>query len=354
MKSGSVFVIGAVDPVSAEAGGQVVRTANVLKLLRLNVADSVSITTLDTQQLKANPLLLLTLVFRICKSHNIIFMPSVNGLRALLAPVAVLCMILNKNLVYIAIGGWLDTYLKDNVNQVWFLRRANAVLVQNGNVRDNLVNSHNINNVQIFHNFRILEKTKESVSRDLRGFNLVFIGRVSEEKGVDMLFRLADYLNTIMSPEAFTIDIYGPIEQDFEESFNINLAKIVSVKYKGILKQEEVVSVLQNYKALLLPTRHPEGFPGSVLEAYLAGIPVIVSNWRHASEAVEHDVSGLIFEMNNQSMFNEHVRRLYDDEELFCRLSEGAKGRAKLYSSEKAWAILSKELSIIPECVFTD
>lgn len=346
MSSSRILVIGAVNPHCAEAGGQVVRTANVLKLLRQNTHGNVLIRIFDTQQLRINPLLSFQLVWEILRSQDVLLMPSVNGLRVLLGPVALLSRLSGKTLVIVAIGGWLDTYLLNHARHVHYLQMCKAVLVQNENVRANLQKSFNLKNVRIFPNFRIFETPLISSPQNTSDtFQLVFMARVSEVKGVDMLFKLADFLKEKFGDSNFNIDIFGPIDIEYEDSFNKSVRQSPSVRYRGIIKQEHVMSTLQNYQALLLPTRHPEGFPGSVLEAYLAGIPVIVSRWRHASEAVEHGVSGLIFEMDNQSGFNQHVADLFENPDLRSRLREGAKTQSQLYSAERAWEILSSALT---------
>lgn len=49
---------------------------------------------------------------------------------------------------------------------------------------------------------------------------------------------------------------------------------------------------------MLLPTHYyTEGLPGSVLDAYMSGIPIIVSRWKHASEFVKMVKRVLLFHL---------------------------------------------------------
>lgn len=54
------------------------------------------------------------------------------------------------------------------------------------------------------------------------------------------------------------------------------------------------------YDLLLLPIRYyTEGVPGTLLDAYAARVPVVVTNWKHAKEVVIDGTSGIIIDFDN-------------------------------------------------------
>ena len=73
-----------------------------------------------------------------------------------------------------------------------------------------------------------------------------------------------------------------------------------------------------------MPTHYyTEGLPGSVVDAYISGIPVIVTEWKHSHEFVDDGYSGYIihFENGDQQLI-EKVMLLESDRELLCKLKE--------------------------------
>ena len=174
---------------------------------------------------------------------------------------------------------------------------------------------------------------------------MVFLARVNKHKGYDVIFNSLPYLRK-NCPDCI-IDFYGQIASDDKEEFEqlVNSNNDI-VSYKGILNQESITATLKGYDVKLLPTHYyTEGFPGSILDAYIAGIPVIVSEWKHAHEFVKNSITGIIvpFE-DNQDAFNETILALYNDQNLLNRMKVKAFEEADKYSEDAAWSILNKYL----------
>ena len=116
----------------------------------------------------------------------------------------------------------------------------------------------------------------------------IYLGNVIKEKGI---FTICDAMERL--DINYTIDIYGPINDRACES------KIANSKgsYKGLIRKEEVSSLLSNYDVLVLPTYYEgEGYPGVIIEAYSMGLPVITTHWRSIPEIVEDKVTGILIE----------------------------------------------------------
>ena len=110
------------------------------------------------------------------------------------------------------------------------------------------------------------------------------------------------------------------------------------MKYVKSLAPSEIYSTLEKYDVMLLPTHYyTEGFPGSVLDAYISGIPVIVTKWQYATEFVEQGKSGIIvpFDDDGTEMFMQ-ICRLVGDETLLSSLKQGASMKWREYSPEVA------------------
>ncbi len=88
-----------------------------------------------------------------------------------------------------------------------------------------------------------------------------------------------------------SIDVYG---QFFPGVSKDDFRDLKRVTYRGVIPPETAISLMAQYHALLLPTYFPgEGYPGVIIEAYLAGIPVICTDWLGLSQIAD-ETSGIL------------------------------------------------------------
>ena len=103
---------------------------------------------------------------------------------------------------------------------------------------------------------------------------------------------------------------------------------------------------MAQYDVLLLPTKfYTEGFPGSVLDSYIAGIPVIVTEWKYSHEFVKDGQTGFIvpFENGLDEMVGK-IKLLFDGRDTLAQMKLYAKEECRKYSEDKAWSIINKYL----------
>ena len=104
---------------------------------------------------------------------------------------------------------------------------------------------------------------------------LVFIGRVSKYKGVDLLLQSLEQL----PGDKICLDIYGPITEDDYAKECMELSKgMENVVWKGTIASDQVIPMLSQYDVLCLPSTFSEMSPLVIQEAFAAGIPVLASN----------------------------------------------------------------------------
>lgn len=126
--------------------------------------------------------------------------------------------------------------------------------------------------------------------------NYVFVGRVNKEKGVDLILDIATRLKRELPGVA--IDLFGPYSpHDILPHTKIsNLNDFENIRYKGILKPEKVLPVMNKYKAVILPSRVAEMAPLIIMEANKLNVPVIASDVPGSAELIEQYGGGLIFQ----------------------------------------------------------
>ncbi len=157
----------------------------------------------------------------------------------------------------------------------------------------------------------------------------VFCGHIKRSKGIVEIIEAAEELG-----DEVAVDVYGPFHDGLDEDV---FRGCRVVRYRGIVPPEQVASMLQGYDALVLPTYFDgEGYPGIVIEAYGAGLPVIATRWRSLPEIVDES-SGLLIAPRDPAALRAAMRSLIEDRSLWQSLKAGAARSAQCYSLDR-WA----------------
>ena len=170
------------------------------------------------------------------------------------------------------------------------------------------------------------------------------MARINREKGFETVFNLADKIEK--EGLNVTITFFGKIAEEDEGLFNSLMERHQSVLYKGQLSADKIAETLCDYDVVVLPTRYyTEGFPGTVLDANISGLPVIATEWMHAHEFIEDGVSGFVVPFENpQEDFNQRVIEIYNNRAMLKTMKQNSRARVALYSEEHAWNVIRKYL----------
>lgn len=208
---------------------------------------------------------------------------------------------------------------------VQVIKRAYKYLVQTKKLVSETI-ADGFENVEWYPNSRTIPTKVNRKSKNRKCRKFVFLGRVTITKGILEIIEAAERFDNDIS-----VDIYGPFEDMFSEHFFMSLKRI---NCWGSVPPNQIIEILSHYDALLLPTYHAtEGYPGVILEAYAAGIPVISTYWRAIPEVVDES-SGLLIEPQNADALFEAMKRLVEDDMLYAQLCKGAQERASAFSSK--------------------
>ena len=116
--------------------------------------------------------------------------------------------------------------------------------------------------------------------------DIVFISRISDEKGVADIVKIAQ----ILSPE-FTFHLYGNIADPKYENFDWSSN---GVKFHGTIESSRVPDILAHAHLLILPSYYREGYPGIIIEALSVGVPVVATNVGGIPEMIQNNIEGKI------------------------------------------------------------
>jgi glycosyltransferase involved in cell wall biosynthesis len=307
----SVFICGNYGYRTGQIDGQTVKT----RVLREAFADALgeeNAMTLDTSYLTANPLRFANAARRgIKECSQIVMLPGDRSLKLILPLFLYWARKWNRPLRYVVIGGWLPCLLG---RKRWLRRlcsRLSGIYVETAAMASNL-SGLGLTKVQVLPNFR---KFNRGLKRDFapaaRPLKLVFYSRVIKEKGIEEAIAAVTRLNQAVSnnPVA-TLDVYGPTPAHYRTEFDRLLSRSPDVHYHGVLSPDNVHGVLQNYDLMLFPTYYEgEGFPGAIVDAFIAGVPILASDWKYNREIIDEEKTGVIHAARS---VNEMVCKLRD------------------------------------------
>lgn len=146
-------------------------------------------------------------------------------------------------------------------------------------------------------NFTTAAKMIQSIAREK---HFLFIGRLSEEKGIETLLNAFKEL-----PFLLKIAGDGPLKNSVVQA----ATEFVNISYLGNLTAREVVEELQKTQALLFPSVCFEGMPMTILEALSCQTPIITSNLGAMTSLIIDGYNGFHFEPANVESLKEEVCR---------------------------------------------
>lgn len=152
--------------------------------------------------------------------------------------------------------------------------------------KQKLLNSAlNLKNNQVVIKPNFVEDLNYTTSKEREDF-YIFIGRLSKEKGIDILLKASMLYN-------FKVKIFGIGE--LQEKVENQAKQNQNIQYLGFHSKEKIIAALKKSKALIFPSIWYEGLPMTILESFSTGTPVIASDIGNINTIVEHQINGLHF-----------------------------------------------------------
>lgn len=273
-------------------------------------------------------------VFKALKNaQNVIMFPAHNGLRiyGVLLPM-VSRFFKKRKLHYAVIGGWLASFLKDRKFLTKQLKRFDGIYVETNSMKLAL-EAMGFENIFVMPNCKKLTVLSEDelVYADSEPYKLCTFSRVVREKGMEDAIDAVRRINERAGRTVYTLDIYGPVDSGQTEWFEQLQATMPEyVKYGGVIPFDQSVAVLQNYFVLLFPTRfYTEGVPGTIIDAYASGVPVISSKWENFGDVIEDGITGIGYEFESVDALTECLETVWQSPKMICDMKTNCLKKSK-------------------------
>lgn len=342
MNKSKFLVLGYFGYRTNQLDGQTVKTRDLFRLLEENNMDP---DFYDTQELQYGRISIINLIKAVLNCATLIYLPAQNNLRLIFPLIFILSKVCKFRIHYFVIGGWLTEFVSHKPIHRYMLKHVEGIHSETLQMKNELEQHYCFRNIDVFPNFRFFS-FKPTIYHERSRLNLVFMARINKMKGIDMIFSLGQYIVTNKLENNVTITFYGPILQQDKRYFEEELVKYPFMCYNGILQPTLIHSTLQKYDALILPTHYfTEGLPGSIVDSYISGIPVIVTAWKHSHEFVEDGKTGIVIPFfNGQNALNDAIVSLLNNESYLASLKKNALIRSNLFSQHVAWRRLREIL----------
>ena len=161
---------------------------------------------------------------------------------------------------------------------------------------------------------------------------ILFVGRLSKEKGIENIAKTAKLLPNY----TFVIAGNGP-DEDL-------LKNIPNVKLAGFLNGDALTTLMGNAKVLLLPSVCYENCPLSILEAHCLGVPVVTMNSGGMAELVKDGITGTLVKEPTPEGIALKLKETIENTDYYNTLAENCKNEKDNILSAKTYCdILFKE-----------
>lgn len=276
---------------------------------------------------------------------NVILMLTENGLKVSVPVLFCFNKLFHKRLHYVVIGGWLPKFLESHSSLEKQLKCFDYIYVETNTMRKALENK-GFTNIVVMQNCKELSILSEDelVFQETEPLKICTFSRVMKRKGIEDLVEIVKEINA--EKVRYALDIYGQIDsQEFEWFESLKSEFTPEIKYCGVVPFDKSVEALKNYYALVFPTKFfTEGVPGTIIDAYAAGIPVIASRWESFNDVVEDGKTGIGYTFDNTHELKDILEKCSLNPTLLNSMKRGCLIRAADFSVDNVMKILVKNL----------
>ena len=327
--------------------GQTIKTKNVTQAL-IDEYGVDSVGTIDTHGGIAKlPIIFFKVLHASVVYKNMIMLPAHNGIKFFAPLLALLSKITSCKIYYVVIGGWLCSFLKEHKWLISKLRSFSGIYVETSLMKKELIDL-GIKNVCIMPNFKYLNilRPEDLVYQYAEPFKLCTFSRVMKEKGIEDAIYAVKYVNEQLGRIAYELDIYGQIDDKYVQRFEkIKNSFPKYIRYCGMVDYDKSTELLKNYYCLLFPTRYyTEGIPGTIIDAYSAGIPVISSEWINIRDIIVENETGISFAFESVDELIDVLRDILDNKKINI-MKKSALKKANDFTPENGVRAITKALS---------
>ena len=335
-----LLFIGAINLSNSPNGGEEYKNQLIFRKIKFVDTKQCYV---DTHHWKSNPKVLLSLIFKLffLNWNSILLSTSSFSAYRLICLIKFLKPSLLSKLNYLVVGGYFPEGIRKREFKWENYKPLKNIIVQGDILKQQLLSCSELKNVKVVPNFKQFNNSFIYSANNTNKFKFVFIGRISKTKGVLEIIEASQTLKFSNPLLDFQIDLYGPREEDIDFPENLPVA------YKGYLdimnNQKESYETLSEYSCMLFPTYWMgEGFPGVIIDAFIAGLPVIATDWNMNKEVIEDGETGIIIPIKDAKALAWAMLKMMENPEMVSTMSQNSLDKATDYHIDVVWSKIEK------------
>ena len=348
MEKKMIYMCGHFAGNSKRFDGQTIKTRLVFEQLTKKYGED-SVRKIDTCGWKKRPFSILIECIKASRvASNIIIMPSMNGVKVFVPLFVRLKERYNFKLHYVVIGGWICDIITNSKKVAKAIGLVDYIYLENYKTIDKL-KTMGLNNVHYMANFKDLRKT-DSIKCANDEFRCCIFSRIEKPKGILDAVNVIGKYNDEHEKKVY-LDIYGKIKDVFRDEFMRAIDGNKYIKYLGVVEPDKSVEIIEKYDLLLFPTKYKtEGIPGTIIDAYFAGTPILASKWDNFDEIIVEGETGFGYQFDNIDDFYSKLVGIIKNRERLAKMSNNCLGMVDRYFPENATRVLINNLGGVRIC----
>jgi len=245
------------------------------------------------------------------------------------------CSVLNKPLQARVFGSSIkEAYQNSNIiNRILirYVLQSDQALIQTKGLLQFFKNEiRSKNNIKWFPTSRPLNsKTQEK--NDSHTIKFIYVGHIRSEKGIDTLLDAIEILNE--RKLKFSLDLYGSVH---DNRFKERLNEIENINFRGEIRHDKLLKSLTQYDVMVFPTHYEgEGYPGTIIESLMSGVPVITTQWKYIPELIRNDHNGMLIPVRDSQKLADAMNKVITDTDYLEKLKNNVQKSSHEFDSTK-------------------
>lgn len=320
------------------ADGQAVKTIIFAEELRKKYgADKVF--TVDTNNWRKHPFRLFFNTLKMnAKCENVCILPADNGFKVCVPLLNFTNAFFHRTMYYVVIGGFLPALLKREPKYLKMLKKYKAHFPETENLKKDMEDA-GLENVHVLHNLKRLNTLSADSVQPCREkeVKVCTFARITATKGVAYAIEAVKLANEKLGGNYIKLDMYGICPPSYQPTYDKLLAENGDfVTYGGVVNFNKTTETLKDYFAMLFPTYyHGEGFPGTVIDAYNAALPMIATRWNYNADVIEDGVNGILVPIKDAEAMCNALLELYNDRDRAYEIAMNNLNSAEQYAPDR-------------------
>ena len=247
-----------------------------------------------------------------------------------------------RDIIHWVIGGAFGKHVQEGRFQADIFNYVNCNLVQcKGMITE--LESAGVNNARFVSNFKPITyypDLEKAIAGRTSGdkVRFVFLSRIMPDKGCDYLLGAIQMLNEMGLQDKFIVDFYGKIDGSYQKKYMQKLNDLDNANYNGLLdlRTNEGYDTLATYHAMIFPTYWKgEGFAGVFIDAFIAGLPVLASDWAYNAEILSGEQLGLVYPTYDVTALANTMEKCIGGEIDLIGMAKRARTEAVKYQADR-------------------